>query len=66
MLWVPIDAVRFLTCPSHVFIPYFPDVSAGELINPPKPFEELDKESREGHDLYIVSHNDYYVGKFKG
>ncbi|XP_064300369.1 EF-hand domain-containing family member B [Phalacrocorax carbo] len=39
------------------------DVSAGELINPPKTFEEVDKESREGHDLYIVSHNDYYVGE---
>ncbi|KAM6209830.1 LOW QUALITY PROTEIN: EF-hand domain-containing family member B [Sarcoramphus papa] len=39
------------------------DVSAGELINPPKTFEEVDKEAREGHDLYIVSHNDYYVGE---
>ncbi|XP_074999535.1 EF-hand domain-containing family member B isoform X2 [Calonectris borealis] len=39
------------------------DVSAGELINPRKTFEEVDKESREGHDLYIVSHNDYYVGE---
>ncbi|KAM6276199.1 LOW QUALITY PROTEIN: EF-hand domain-containing family member B [Spheniscus humboldti] len=37
------------------------DVSAGELINPPKTFEEVDKESREEHDLYIVSHNVYYV-----
>ncbi|KAM9572888.1 EF-hand domain-containing family member B [Guaruba guarouba] len=35
------------------------DVSGGELINPPKTFEEVDKEAREGHDLYIVSHNDY-------
>ncbi|NXT81158.1 EFHB protein, partial [Zapornia atra] len=39
------------------------DGPAGELINPPKTFEEVDKESREGHDLYIVSHNDYYVGE---
>ncbi|NXF39721.1 EFHB protein, partial [Nyctibius bracteatus] len=39
------------------------DISAGELINPPKTFEEVDKEAREGHDLYIVSHNDYYVGE---
>ncbi|NXW01296.1 EFHB protein, partial [Fregetta grallaria] len=39
------------------------DISAGELINPPKTFEEVDKESREGHDLYIVSHSDYYVGE---
>ncbi|KFU85118.1 EF-hand domain-containing family member B, partial [Chaetura pelagica] len=36
---------------------------AGELINPPKTFEELDNEDREGHDLYIVSHNDYYAGE---
>ncbi|KAM9648118.1 LOW QUALITY PROTEIN: EF-hand domain-containing family member B [Morphnus guianensis] len=39
------------------------DVSAGELINPPKTFEEVDKEARKGHDLYIVSHSDYYVGE---
>ncbi|XP_062423603.1 EF-hand domain-containing family member B [Rhea pennata] len=39
------------------------DVSGGELINPPKTFEEVDKEAREGHDLYIISHNDYYVGE---
>ncbi|NXI43019.1 EFHB protein, partial [Galbula dea] len=39
------------------------DISAGELINPPKTFEEIDKEAREGHDLYIVSHNDYSVGE---
>ncbi|XP_049654862.1 EF-hand domain-containing family member B [Accipiter gentilis] len=39
------------------------DISAGELINPPKTFEEVDKEAREGHDLYIVSHSDYYVGE---
>ncbi|NXU49963.1 EFHB protein, partial [Turnix velox] len=39
------------------------DLSAGELINPPKTFEEVDKDSREGHDLYIVSHHDYYPGE---
>ncbi|XP_025933931.1 EF-hand domain-containing family member B [Apteryx rowi] len=39
------------------------DVSGGELINPPKTFEEVDREAREGHDLYIMSHNDYYVGE---
>ncbi|KFV63072.1 EF-hand domain-containing family member B, partial [Dryobates pubescens] len=39
------------------------DAPAGELINPPKTFEEVDKEAREGHDLYIVSHSDYYVGE---
>ncbi|NWW51104.1 EFHB protein, partial [Pedionomus torquatus] len=41
------------------------DVSAGELINPLKTFEEVDKESREGHDLYVVSHNHYFVGEPK-
>ncbi|NXP14350.1 EFHB protein, partial [Thinocorus orbignyianus] len=40
-------------------------VSAGELINPPKTFEEVDKDSREGHNLYVVSHNDYFVGEPK-
>ncbi|XP_047926190.2 EF-hand domain-containing family member B isoform X1 [Anser cygnoides] len=39
------------------------DAPAGELINPPKTFEEVDKETRKGHDLYIVSHNDYYAGE---
>ncbi|CAM9216450.1 unnamed protein product [Bubo scandiacus] len=38
-------------------------IPAGEIINPPKTSEEVDKEAREGHDLYIVSHNDYYVGE---
>ncbi|XP_019364284.1 PREDICTED: EF-hand domain-containing family member B [Gavialis gangeticus] len=36
---------------------------AGGLINPPKPFEEIDKEAREGHELYVVTHNDYNVGE---
>ncbi|NXF96709.1 EFHB protein, partial [Eubucco bourcierii] len=39
------------------------DVSAGELINPPKTSEEVDKETREGHELYVVSHNDYSAGE---
>ncbi|NWI89095.1 EFHB protein, partial [Pitta sordida] len=39
------------------------DVSAGEIVNPPKTFEEVGKEAREGHDLYIVSHEDYDVGE---
>uniref|UniRef100_A0A8C2TP58 EF-hand domain family member B n=1 Tax=Coturnix japonica TaxID=93934 RepID=A0A8C2TP58_COTJA len=38
-------------------------VQAGVLINPPKTFAEVDKEAREGHDLYVVSHNDYYCGE---
>uniref|UniRef100_A0A8D2MXV0 Uncharacterized protein n=1 Tax=Zonotrichia albicollis TaxID=44394 RepID=A0A8D2MXV0_ZONAL len=41
----------------------FKDLTAGELVNPPKTFEEVDKEAREGHDLYVLSHEDYYVGE---
>ncbi|NWV08589.1 EFHB protein, partial [Ptilonorhynchus violaceus] len=39
------------------------DLSAGEVVNPPKTAEEVDKEAREGHDLYVLSHEDYYVGE---
>ncbi|NXF81221.1 EFHB protein, partial [Sclerurus mexicanus] len=39
------------------------DIPAGLLVNPPKTFEEVDKEAREGHDLYVVSHEDYYPGE---
>ncbi|XP_034845139.1 LOW QUALITY PROTEIN: EF-hand domain-containing family member B [Mirounga leonina] len=39
--------------------------SARDVVNPPKPYEEVFKEGKEGHDLYIVSHNDYYVGEAK-
>ncbi|NXD21995.1 EFHB protein, partial [Spelaeornis formosus] len=42
-------------------IKVFKDLTAGELVNPPKSFEEVDKEAREGHDLYVLSHEDYYV-----
>ncbi|XP_005600965.2 EF-hand domain-containing family member B [Equus caballus] len=41
------------------------ELSARDVVNPPKPFEEVFKEGKEGHDLYIVSHNDYYVGEAK-
>ncbi|NWH31007.1 EFHB protein, partial [Chloropsis hardwickii] len=41
----------------------FKDLTAGQLVNPPKTFEEVDKEAREGHDLYVLSHDDYYVGE---
>ncbi|XP_036287478.1 EF-hand domain-containing family member B isoform X3 [Pipistrellus kuhlii] len=41
------------------------DISAGDVVNPPKPFHEVFKEGEEGHDLYVVSHNDYYVGEAK-
>ncbi|KAM5232220.1 EF-hand domain-containing family member B isoform 2-T2 [Hipposideros larvatus] len=41
------------------------EISAGDVVNPPKTYEEVFKEGKEGHDLYIVSHNDYYVGEAK-
>ncbi|NXQ57402.1 EFHB protein, partial [Anthoscopus minutus] len=44
-------------------IKVFKDLTAGELVNPPKTFEEVDKEAREAHDLYVLSHGDYYVGE---
>jgi hypothetical protein len=39
------------------------ELSARDVVNPPKSYEQVFKEGREGHDLYIISHNDYYVGK---
>ncbi|NXU65152.1 EFHB protein, partial [Horornis vulcanius] len=44
-------------------IKVFKDLTAGEVVNPPKTFEEVEKEAREGHDLYVLSHEDYYVGE---
>ncbi|XP_023774992.1 EF-hand domain-containing family member B isoform X2 [Cyanistes caeruleus] len=44
-------------------IKVFKDLTAGELVNPPKTFEEVDKEAREGHNLYVLSHEDYYAGE---
>ncbi|NWY41875.1 EFHB protein, partial [Sylvia atricapilla] len=42
-------------------IKVFKDLTAGEVVNPPKTFEEVNKEAREGHDLYVLSHDDYDV-----
>ncbi|XP_050794385.1 EF-hand domain-containing family member B isoform X1 [Gopherus flavomarginatus] len=39
------------------------DTPGGELINPPKTFEVVDNEAKEGHELYVVTHNDYNVGE---
>ncbi|KAM4882435.1 EF-hand domain-containing family member B [Thomomys bottae] len=38
---------------------------AEEIVNPPKSHEEVIKEGDVGHDLYVVSHNDYYAGEAK-
>lgn len=39
------------------------EMSARDTVNPPKPYKEVFEAARAGHDLYIVSHNDYFVGK---
>ncbi|KAG8516237.1 EF-hand domain-containing family member B, partial [Galemys pyrenaicus] len=41
------------------------EFSARDVVNPPKSYEEVVKEGREGHDLYIVSHNAYFAGEAK-
>nr|CAB3241289.1 EF-hand domain-containing family member B-like [Phallusia mammillata] len=35
--------------------------TAGEVVNPDKSHIEVDKESSIGHDMYVLSHNDYNV-----
>ncbi|KAK2845032.1 hypothetical protein Q5P01_011691 [Channa striata] len=35
----------------------------GEIINPPKKAEEVEKEAQEGHEAYVRSHNAYFVGE---
>uniref|UniRef100_A0A8C7E4R8 EF-hand domain family member B n=1 Tax=Naja naja TaxID=35670 RepID=A0A8C7E4R8_NAJNA len=39
------------------------EISAANIVNPRKTFDEVQKEAQEGHDLYISTHNDYYVGE---
>ncbi|XP_068426465.1 EF-hand domain-containing family member B [Clinocottus analis] len=34
-----------------------------ELINPSKTVEELEREAQEGHEIYLRSHNAYFVGE---
>uniref|UniRef100_A0A4X2M655 EF-hand domain family member B n=1 Tax=Vombatus ursinus TaxID=29139 RepID=A0A4X2M655_VOMUR len=46
-------------------VPIFREITARDLVNPPKSFEQVFEEAYQGHDLYIVSHNDYYVGEMK-
>ncbi|XP_036926739.1 EF-hand domain-containing family member B [Sturnira hondurensis] len=41
------------------------EIPASIVVNPPKSYQEVFKEGQEGHDLYVVSHNDYYVGEAK-
>ncbi|XP_061442126.1 EF-hand domain-containing family member B isoform X2 [Rhineura floridana] len=35
----------------------------GEVINPPKTFDEVQRDAEQGHELYVVTHNDYHVGE---
>ncbi|CAN2389757.1 family [Pristimantis euphronides] len=44
---------------------YQRSLSAGVLINPFKSFQEIEEESHKGHDLYVVTHNDYDVGELR-
>ncbi|XP_030743523.1 EF-hand domain-containing family member B [Echinops telfairi] len=41
------------------------ELSAKEVVNPPKSYKEVLNDGKEGHELYVVSHNDYYVGEAK-
>lgn len=34
-----------------------------EILNPSKSAEELERETQEGHKVYVHSHNAYFVGK---
>ncbi|XP_037389850.1 EF-hand domain-containing family member B isoform X1 [Pygocentrus nattereri] len=36
---------------------------AGEIINPPKPAGQVEKEAQEGHEQYVRSHSSYFVGE---
>ncbi|XP_075835067.1 EF-hand domain-containing family member B [Microtus pennsylvanicus] len=45
--------------------PVIRELSASDIVNPPKAFEDVFKEGQEGHDLYIVSHHDYFAGEAK-
>ncbi|KAG7469669.1 hypothetical protein MATL_G00131300 [Megalops atlanticus] len=38
-------------------------VTASEIVNPSKNAEQVERENQEGHQLYIKSHNDYFVGE---
>uniref|UniRef100_A0A7N4NXF2 EF-hand domain family member B n=1 Tax=Sarcophilus harrisii TaxID=9305 RepID=A0A7N4NXF2_SARHA len=44
---------------------HFRDLPAGEVVNPPKSSKQVSEEADQGHDLYIISHNDYYAGEKK-
>ncbi|XP_076868516.1 EF-hand domain-containing family member B isoform X2 [Brachyhypopomus gauderio] len=37
--------------------------NGGEIINPPKSVEQVEKEALEAHKNYVVSHNSYFAGE---
>ncbi|XP_063159943.1 EF-hand domain-containing family member B [Candoia aspera] len=39
------------------------ETSPGDVVNPRKTFDEVQKEAQEGHELYVLTHNDYHVGE---
>ncbi|XP_003500506.1 EF-hand domain-containing family member B isoform X1 [Cricetulus griseus] len=45
--------------------PIIREQCASAIVNPPKPSEDVLKEGLEGHDLYVVSHHDYFAGEAK-
>ncbi|GAB1301181.1 EF-hand domain-containing family member B [Apodemus speciosus] len=45
--------------------PSIRELSVRDTVNPSKSFEDVFKEGQEGHDLYTVSHNDYFPGEAK-
>ncbi|KAJ8354475.1 hypothetical protein SKAU_G00220420 [Synaphobranchus kaupii] len=38
-------------------------LTAGEIVNPSKTADQVERENQEGHQLYIRSHNSYFVGE---
>ncbi|EDL82848.1 EF hand domain family, member B (predicted), isoform CRA_b [Rattus norvegicus] len=45
--------------------PTIRELSVRDVVNPSKSFEDVFKEGQEGHDLYTISHNDYFAGEAK-
>ncbi|XP_069504984.1 EF-hand domain-containing family member B isoform X2 [Ambystoma mexicanum] len=39
--------------------------SVREVVNPSKTFREVNEDARVGHELYIITHNDYNPGELK-
>nr|XP_044991595.1 EF-hand domain-containing family member B [Jaculus jaculus] len=41
------------------------EFSARDIVNPAKSFAEVCEEDKAGHDLYVITHNDYSAGEAK-